>query len=101
VSIAAHRGRCRTIIAVVNKLARIVWAVWRADVVCDPQRPLHAAAEVALPVEGHSRTFDGVAGRTGAETSANAVDRAGPCGVLRRLRVPIVAAIFLPQIGNP
>lgn len=32
VSIATHRGRHKAVIAVANKLARIVWAVWHYDV---------------------------------------------------------------------
>jgi transposase len=44
VSIAAHRGRHKAAVAVANKLARIVWAVWHTEVVFDPRRPLHAAA---------------------------------------------------------
>jgi transposase len=37
VSIATHRGRHRATIAVANKLARIVWAVWHYDVAFVPQ----------------------------------------------------------------
>ena len=37
VSIATHRGRHKATIAVANKLARIVWAVWHYDVAFVPQ----------------------------------------------------------------
>ena len=37
VSIATHRGRHKATIAVANKLARIVWAVWYYDVAFVPQ----------------------------------------------------------------
>jgi hypothetical protein len=37
VSIATHRGRHKAVIAVANKLARIVWAVWHYDVDFDAQ----------------------------------------------------------------
>lgn len=43
-AIAAHRGRHKAVIAVANKLARIVWAVWRNDVAFEPQPPLRAIA---------------------------------------------------------
>jgi transposase len=44
VSIAAHRGRHKAVIAVANKLARIVWAVWRYEVAFDPRPQLRAIA---------------------------------------------------------
>ena len=37
VSIATHRGRHKATVAVANKLARIVWAVWHYDVAFEPQ----------------------------------------------------------------
>ena len=37
VSIATHRGRHKAVIAVANKLARMVWAVWHYDVAFEPQ----------------------------------------------------------------
>ena len=44
VSIATHRGRHKAVIAVANKLARIVWAVWSHDVDFEarPQRRVAA-----------------------------------------------------------
>src|SRR5688572_21445554 len=36
VSIATHRGRHKATVAVANKLARIVWAVWHYDVAFEP-----------------------------------------------------------------
>ena len=44
VSIAAHRGRHKAVIAVANKLARIVWAVWHYEVAFDPRLQPRAAA---------------------------------------------------------
>jgi hypothetical protein len=44
VSIAAHRGRHKAVIAVANKLARIVWAVWHYDVAFEPRPHAHAIA---------------------------------------------------------
>ena len=37
VSIATHRGRHKAVIAVANKLARLVWAVWHYDVAFEAQ----------------------------------------------------------------
>jgi hypothetical protein len=37
VSIATHRGRQKATVAVANKLARIVSAVWHYDVAFEPQ----------------------------------------------------------------
>jgi transposase len=37
VSIAAHRGRHKAVIALANKLARMVWAVWRHEVAFEPR----------------------------------------------------------------
>jgi transposase len=37
VSIATHRGHHKAVIAVANKLARIVWAVWHYEVAFDPR----------------------------------------------------------------
>jgi transposase len=44
VSVAAHRGRHKAVIAVANKLARIVWAVWHYDVAFEPRPQLHVGA---------------------------------------------------------
>ena len=44
VSIATHRGRHKAVIAVANKLARIVWAVWSHDVDFDARLQRRAAA---------------------------------------------------------
>ena len=44
VSIATHRGRHKAVIAVANKLARIVWAVWHYEVVFEPQPLANAIA---------------------------------------------------------
>ena len=35
VDIAARRGHNKAAIAVANKLARIIWAVWCRDIDCD------------------------------------------------------------------
>lgn len=40
VSVAAHRGRHKAVIAVANKLARIVWAMWHYDVAFEPRPQL-------------------------------------------------------------
>jgi transposase len=40
---ATHRGRNKATIALANKLARIVWAVWRHDDVFHAQPPLRTA----------------------------------------------------------
>jgi hypothetical protein len=37
VSIATPRGRPQATVAVANKWARIVWAVWHYDLACEPQ----------------------------------------------------------------
>jgi transposase len=44
VSIATHRGRHKATVAVANKLARIVWAVWHHEVAFEPRPPLRASA---------------------------------------------------------
>jgi transposase len=44
VSIAAHRGRQKAVIAVANKLARIVWAVWHYEVAFAPRPQTDAIA---------------------------------------------------------
>jgi transposase len=43
VSIATHRGRHKATVAVANKLARIVWAVWHYDVAFEPRPQLRVA----------------------------------------------------------
>lgn len=42
-TVAAHRGFHKAVVAVANKLARIVWAVWKYEVAFHPQ-PAAAAA---------------------------------------------------------
>ena len=44
VSIATNRGRHKAVIAVANKLARSVWAVWHYDVAFEPRPQGHAIA---------------------------------------------------------
>ena len=67
VSIATHRGRHKATIAVANKLARIVWAVWHYDVAFVTA----AARRIRRPYPSRctAEHADGVTGRTGAETS--------------------------------
>ena len=71
ITTATHRGRNKATIALANKLARIVWAVWCRDEDFQARPPLTTVAEGGTsPDEVRSeQDTHGMTGRTGTETS--------------------------------
>jgi len=70
VSVAARRGHNKAAIALANKLARIIWAVWHKEIDFQSQPRDTAAAQGngAYPTRCSARIHDhGVTGRTGTE----------------------------------
>ena len=44
VALMTRRGHNKAAMAIANKLARVIWAVWHRDVDFDPQAPCRAVA---------------------------------------------------------